>query len=116
MGTAAAKVSVTSMELPSERQAGQEGLLDHQRRVLLPQRGDHQDVEAGQHLSRAIQSGALQPLDKQRLPHFAGIGEAFRQHMAVFDPGNRYAGIYAWGEGQTPRVVSQPYHPPRARR
>lgn len=54
-------------------------------------------LSAGQHLSRAIASGALQPLDKSKLPHWAGIGEEFRQHMAVFDPGNRYAGTYAWG-------------------
>jgi putrescine transport system substrate-binding protein len=54
-------------------------------------------LTAGQHLSRAISSGALQPLDKARLPHLAGIGSEFRQHMAVFDPDNRYAGTYAWG-------------------
>jgi putative spermidine/putrescine transport system substrate-binding protein/putrescine transport system substrate-binding protein len=54
-------------------------------------------LTAGQHLSRAIESGAIQPLDKAQVPHFAGVGEEFRQHMAVFDPGNRYAGIYAWG-------------------
>ena len=54
-------------------------------------------LTAGQHLSRAIESGAIQPLDKARVPHFAGVGDEFRQHMAVFDPGNRYAGIYAWG-------------------
>ncbi|MGJ7547693.1 extracellular solute-binding protein [Pseudomonas alloputida] len=54
-------------------------------------------LTAGQHLSRAIASGALQPLDKAQLPHLAGVGEEFRQHMALFDPGNRYAGTYAWG-------------------
>ncbi|WAB99903.1 extracellular solute-binding protein [Pseudomonas putida] len=54
-------------------------------------------LSAGQHLSRAIASGALQPLDKAQLPHLAGIGEEFRQHMAMYDPGNRYAGTYAWG-------------------
>lgn len=54
-------------------------------------------LTAGQHLSRAIQSGALQPLDKAKLPHYAGLGAEFLQHMATFDPANRYAGIYAWG-------------------
>ncbi len=54
-------------------------------------------LSAGQHLSRAIHSGALMPLDKARLPHFAGIGEAFLRHMRPFDPHNRYAGTYAWG-------------------
>lgn len=54
-------------------------------------------LSAGQHLSRAIEAKAIQPLDKAQLPHFNGIGDEFRQHMAVFDPGNRYAGIYGWG-------------------
>ncbi|NQD96230.1 extracellular solute-binding protein, partial [Pseudomonas sp. CrR25] len=54
-------------------------------------------LTSGQHLSRAIRSGALQPLDKARLPHYAGLGAEFLRHMATFDPGNRYAGIYAWG-------------------
>lgn len=54
-------------------------------------------LTAGQHLQRAIKSGALQPLDKAALPHFAGIGSEFVRHMAAFDPGNRYAGIYLWG-------------------
>lgn len=54
-------------------------------------------LSAGQHLSRAIASGALQPLNKAQVPHLAGVGEEFRQHMALFDPGNRYAGTYVWG-------------------
>ncbi|WP_400564054.1 extracellular solute-binding protein [Pseudomonas aeruginosa] len=54
-------------------------------------------LSAGQHLSRAIRSGALMPLDKARLPHFAGIGEPFLRHMRTYDPDNRYAGTYAWG-------------------
>ncbi|MGQ7958418.1 extracellular solute-binding protein [Pseudomonas sp. SP16.1] len=54
-------------------------------------------LTAGQHLQRAIQSGALQPLDKTALPHFSGIGAEFARHMASFDPGNRHAGIYLWG-------------------
>ncbi|MFE1815435.1 extracellular solute-binding protein [Metapseudomonas otitidis] len=54
-------------------------------------------LTAGQHLQRAIRSGAIQPLDKGALPNFAGLGDEFVQHMAAFDPGNRYAGLYAWG-------------------
>lgn len=54
-------------------------------------------LTAGQHLSRAIASGALQPLDKKQLPHFGGIDPTFTRHMASFDPGNRYAGVYVWG-------------------
>ncbi|EQM68208.1 extracellular solute-binding protein [Pseudomonas solani] len=54
-------------------------------------------LTAGQHLQRAIASGALQPLDKARLPHFQGLDPEFTAHMASFDPGNRYAGLYVWG-------------------
>ena len=54
-------------------------------------------LTAGQHLSRAIASGALRELDKTQLPHFAGLDDEFTQHMAKFDPGNRYAGLYVWG-------------------
>lgn len=54
-------------------------------------------LTAGQHLSRAIASGALQELDKSRLPHFAGLDAEFTAHMATFDPGNRHAGLYVWG-------------------
>ncbi len=51
-------------------------------------------LTAGQHLSRAIASGALRELDKTQLPHFAGLDDEFTQHMAKFDPSNRYAGLY----------------------
>ncbi len=54
-------------------------------------------LTAGQHLTRAIASGALQPLDKSQLPHFQGLDPEFAKHMASFDPGNRYAGLYVWG-------------------
>jgi putative spermidine/putrescine transport system substrate-binding protein/putrescine transport system substrate-binding protein len=54
-------------------------------------------LTAGQHLSRAIASGALQPLDKAQLPHFSGLDPEFIRHMAAYDPDNRYAGVYAWG-------------------
>ena len=54
-------------------------------------------LTSGQHLSRAISSGALQPLDKSRLPHFAQLDPWALQHMSGFDEGNRYAGIYMWG-------------------
>ncbi|MBH8614059.1 extracellular solute-binding protein, partial [Pseudomonas mohnii] len=87
-----------------EKQTGIHVVADHfdsletvETKLLTGRSGYDLVLTAGQHLSRAIQSGAIQPVDKQRLPHFAGVGEEFRQHMAVFDPGNRYAGIYAWG-------------------
>ncbi|MDH0300934.1 MULTISPECIES: extracellular solute-binding protein [unclassified Pseudomonas] len=87
-----------------EQQTGIRVVADHfdsletaETKLLTGGSGYDVVLSAGQHLSRAIASGALQPLDKSRLPHLQGVGEEFRQHMAVFDPGNRYAGTYAWG-------------------
>jgi putative spermidine/putrescine transport system substrate-binding protein/putrescine transport system substrate-binding protein len=87
-----------------EKKTGIHVVVDHfdsletvETKLLTGRSGYDLVLTAGQHLSRAIQSGAIQTLDKQQIPHFAGVGEEFRQHMAVFDPGNRYAGIYAWG-------------------
>lgn len=54
-------------------------------------------LTSGQHLSRAISSGALQPLDKSKLPNFAQLDPWALKHMSGFDEGNRYAGIYMWG-------------------
>lgn len=87
-----------------EKETGIRVVADHfdsletaETKLLTGRSGYDLVLSAGQHLSRAIASGALQPLDKSRLPHLQGVGEEFRQHMAVFDPGNRYAGTYAWG-------------------
>ncbi|MBF7731543.1 extracellular solute-binding protein [Pseudomonas sp. N040] len=54
-------------------------------------------LTSGQHLSRAISSGALQALDKSRLPNFKQLDPWALKHMQGFDAGNRYAGIYMWG-------------------
>lgn len=87
-----------------EEQSGVRVVVDHfdsletvETKLLTGGSGYDLVLTAGQHLSRAIASGALQPLDKTRLPHFAGLDAEFVGHMAAFDPGNRYAGIYTWG-------------------
>lgn len=87
-----------------EQQTGIKVVVDHfdsletvETKLLTGRSGYDLVLTAGQHLQRAIQSGALQPLDKAALPNFAGIGAEFAKHMAAFDPGNRYAGIYLWG-------------------
>ncbi len=87
-----------------EQKTGIKVVVDHfdsletvETKLLTGRTGYDLVLTAGQHLQRAIQSGALQPLDKAALPHFAGIGPEFARHMAAFDPGNRYAGIYLWG-------------------
>lgn len=87
-----------------EAQTGIRVVVDHfdsletvETKLLTGHSGYDLVLTSGQHLSRAIRSGALQPLDKGRLPHYAGLGAEYLRHMATFDPGNRYAGIYAWG-------------------
>lgn len=87
-----------------ERRTGIKVVVDHfdsletvETKLLTGHSGYDLVLTAGQHLQRAIKSGAVQPLDKTALPHFAGIGPEFARHMAAFDPGNRYAGIYLWG-------------------
>ncbi len=47
--------------------------------------------------SRLIRAGALLPLDKARLPHFAGLDPKLMQEVASSDPGNRFGAIYLWG-------------------
>ena len=87
-----------------ERSTGIKVVADHfdnleivETKLLTGRSGYDLVLTAGQHLSRAITAKAIQPLNKAQLPHFDGIGPWFRQQMAVFDPGNRYAGIYGWG-------------------
>ncbi len=47
--------------------------------------------------SRLIRAGALRPLDRARLPHFAGLDPALMRRVEGADPGNRYGAIYLWG-------------------
>jgi len=47
--------------------------------------------------SRLVRAGALQPLDRSKLPHFAGLDPALMAKVASSDPGNRFGAIYLWG-------------------
>ncbi|WJN58194.1 extracellular solute-binding protein [Pseudomonas sp. SO81] len=87
-----------------EQKTGIKVVVDHfdsletvETKLLTGRSGYDLVLTAGQHLQRAISSDALQPLDKAALPHFAGLAPEFTTHMAAFDPGNRYAGLYVWG-------------------
>ncbi|MEK1905812.1 MAG: extracellular solute-binding protein, partial [Pseudomonas sp.] len=87
-----------------EEKTGIKVVVDHfdsletvETKLLTGRSGYDLVLTAGQHLQRAISSGALQPLDKAALPHYAGLDPEFTGHMAAFDPGNRYAGLYVWG-------------------
>ncbi len=46
---------------------------------------------------RLIRAGALRPLDRAKLPHFAGLDPVLMRRVETSDPGNRYGAIYLWG-------------------
>lgn len=47
--------------------------------------------------SRLIAAGALQPLDRSRIPNLANLDQGLMARVASSDPGNRYGAIYLWG-------------------
>ncbi|MBY0508558.1 MAG: polyamine ABC transporter substrate-binding protein [Rhodospirillaceae bacterium] len=54
-------------------------------------------VPNGPVLKRLIQAGAVQPLDKGKLPHITTQDAAITARAAVADPGNAHAIVYMWG-------------------
>ena len=47
--------------------------------------------------SRLIKAGALQPLDKAKIPNLKAEDPALMKRVETSDPGNKYGGIYLWG-------------------
>ena len=47
--------------------------------------------------SRLIKAGALQPLDKAKIPNLKAEDPALTKRVETSDPGNKYGGIYLWG-------------------
>lgn len=47
--------------------------------------------------ARLVRAGALRPLDRAKLPHWAGLDPALMARVAGVDPGNRHGAIYLWG-------------------
>ena len=47
--------------------------------------------------SRLIKAGALQPLDKGKIPNLKDEDPALMKRVETSDPGNKYGGIYLWG-------------------
>ena len=47
--------------------------------------------------ARLVRAGALRPLDRARLPNFAGQDPALLRQVASSDPGNAHGAIYLWG-------------------
>jgi putrescine transport system substrate-binding protein len=52
---------------------------------------------SGVPLSRQLSAGALQPLDKSKLPNLVHMDPGAMRRIAANDPGNRYAIPYMWG-------------------
>jgi putative spermidine/putrescine transport system substrate-binding protein/putrescine transport system substrate-binding protein len=48
-------------------------------------------------LSRLIKAGAIQKLDKSRLPNWKNLDPLLMQKLEVNDPGNQYGYPYMWG-------------------
>jgi putrescine transport system substrate-binding protein len=59
-------------------------------------------------LSRLIAAGALQPLDRAKVPNLKALDAKLMARVATSDPGNKYAAIYLWGTiglGTIPELI-----------
>ena len=54
-------------------------------------------VPSNHNVPRYIAAGAIQPLDKAKLPNLKNLSGPLRAYMAPFDPGAKYAVPYMWG-------------------
>lgn len=54
-------------------------------------------VPTGTFLSRQIQAGVFQELDKAKLPNLANMWDAIEQRVETYDPANAYSINYMWG-------------------
>jgi len=66
-------------------------------KVLTGHSGFDVVVPTAPFLQRQIQSGAYQPLDKKQLPNLAYLDPTIMAKLALNDPGNAHAIVYAWG-------------------
>ena len=54
-------------------------------------------VPSGTFLSRQIEAGVFQKLDKSKLPNIVNVWDDIAKRTAVYDPGNEYSINYMWG-------------------
>lgn len=54
-------------------------------------------VPTGHFISRQIQAGVFQKLDKSKLPNIVNMWDMVNERVAKYDPGNQYAIDYMWG-------------------
>jgi putrescine transport system substrate-binding protein len=66
-------------------------------RVLTGSSGFDVVVPTAPYLQRQIRSGAYLSLDKSKLPNLANLDPAIMSRVALNDPGNAHAVVYAWG-------------------
>lgn len=66
-------------------------------KMLQGQTGYDLVVPSNHNLPRYIQAGAVQPLDKAKLPGLDNLSPEVMAHMAAFDPGAKYAVPYMQG-------------------
>jgi putrescine transport system substrate-binding protein len=66
-------------------------------RMLTGSSGFDVVVPTAPYLQRQMRSGAYLPLDKSKLPNLANLDPAIMSRVALNDPGNVHAVVYAWG-------------------
>jgi putrescine transport system substrate-binding protein len=66
-------------------------------RVLTGSSGFDVVVPTAPYLQRQIRSGAYLPLDKSKLANLANLDPAIMSRVALNDPDNAHAVVYAWG-------------------
>jgi putrescine transport system substrate-binding protein len=54
-------------------------------------------VPTASFLSRQIQAGVFQKLDKSKLSNYGNVWDVVAERIALYDPGNEYAVDYMWG-------------------
>jgi putrescine transport system substrate-binding protein len=52
---------------------------------------------SGNFLSRQIQAGVFQKLDKTKLPNWKNLDPAIMDRVSKYDPGNQHGIVYLWG-------------------
>ena len=54
-------------------------------------------VPTGSFLSRQIEAGVFQKLDKSKIPNISNLWPEVSERVAIYDPGNQYAINWMWG-------------------
>ena len=54
-------------------------------------------VPTGSFMSRQIEAGVFQKLDKSKIPNIANLWPEVSERVAIYDPGNQYAINWMWG-------------------